>query len=33
VKICPVGAEMFHVDKRKTQTDMTKHFSQFCKHA
>jgi hypothetical protein len=23
VKIRPVGAEMFHVDGRKTQTDMT----------
>jgi len=24
VKIRPVGAEMFHADKGKTQTDMTK---------
>jgi len=24
VKIRPVGAEMFHVDRRTTQTDMTK---------
>jgi hypothetical protein len=24
MKIGPVGAEMFHVDRRKTQADMTK---------
>jgi ABC-type xylose transport system permease subunit len=34
MKICPVGAELFHVDRQTdTHNEASSHFSQSCEHA